>query len=829
MKWIIYNLAFALVFPFLLPGFLLRMLRRGGYRLRMGDRFAVYPPEILERFSSSPSPVWIHAVSVGEVQVAIQFMNEWRRAEKDVAFCLSTTSSTGWKIAEKGIGEKDTLIYNPLDFPNFVKSALRLVKPRALILTESEIWPVFIRQAKKMGTAIFLINARVSDRSAPRYALARWFFKDVFNSFTRIFSQSELDTRRLMGAGAKKDIIETTGSFKFDTAKKSPEKEAILKEWLGEKAHGRILLGASTWPGEDIVLLDIYKTLPEDITLVLAPRHFEKASQVEENIRAAGFECVRRSRGESAAANNCNCEKRIVFLADTTGELMGLYALASVVFVGKSLCEHGSQNMIEPCLCGKPTIVGPYTENFRPVMSDLKETDAIKQVADKEELADTIRYYFSPEGADDAAALGERAAKRVASRKGVVASCVGRIRSLSPKAAPSKQSAKASFSYWIISLILVSFAIALGVYAVNKAPRANLASPSAENSSVQKKKPSLAEAKEFRFSTMDIVSAYIALAENPKAKSFIALGEESKNISQYLAQAGLEEINQGPADIIIASGENIRYWPFIEAIANPKAILVWLIDIRAMKVDDFRMSLEAMPGLDAHIWMPTEDNWLVTTRLGKDADLCVRLDDILEIFASEKSFTLLADANCTSPADLFASYAGDEITIKDAFGEDLDGALCPERIVTEDVRTIPWLETGDLDRDIADELMREIRSTQVTRRNIIRANISARRGKMEEALDKWHSCLLKNPNDTMLLARLHRLGIAARTYQSVGNMAEAANCFAAMISIKRDDPVVLKEYAKCLNALGDKEFAAEINDKAQELEAKMRLDENYLN
>ena len=171
MKWIVYNLAFALVFPFLLPGFLVRMLRRGGYRARMGDRFAVYPPDIVSALARGDR-VWIHAVSVGEVQVAGQLMRDWRKVEPSVRFCFSTTSSTGWKMAEKEVGPDDVLIYNPLDFPTFVTAALRTVRPRAIVLTESEIWPVFIRAAKKRGIPLFLVNARVSDRSAPRYAKA---------------------------------------------------------------------------------------------------------------------------------------------------------------------------------------------------------------------------------------------------------------------------------------------------------------------------------------------------------------------------------------------------------------------------------------------------------------------------------------------------------------------------------------------------------------------------------------------------------------------------------------------------------------------------------
>ena len=427
MKWAVYNLLFLLVYPFLLPGFLLRMLRRGGYAARFGDRLALYPPEVVAALGARAAShdfekgefVWVHAVSVGEVQVAGQLMREWRAVEPDVRFCFSTTSSTGWKMAEREVTARDVLIYNPLDFPNFVKSALKTVRPRAIVLTESEIWPNFIRQARKYGVPLYLVNARVSDRSAPRYRLAKVFFKDVFSCFTRIFAQSETDAARLAAAGALASVLDVTGSFKFDVARRNPEKECELKTWVGS---GRILLGGSTWPGEDEVLLGIYaRLLPRfpDLKLVLAPRHFEKGDAVEANVKKAGFSCLRRSRGSVASGS----VERTVWLADTTGELMGLYGIADVVFVGKSLCAHGSQNMIEPCLCGKPTLVGPYTENFRPVMSDLLESQAIVQVTDAAELEAKMAELL-----ESGEALGMRAADAVARRRGVVPRCVESIR-----------------------------------------------------------------------------------------------------------------------------------------------------------------------------------------------------------------------------------------------------------------------------------------------------------------------------------------------------------------------------------------------------------------
>ena len=417
MKWFLYNVLFALAYCVVLPSFLLRMKRRGGYRARMGDRFARYPEEILSALRSLSSPIWIHAVSVGEVQVAGQLMRALRAVDPDLRFVFSTTSSTGWRTAEREVTDRDVLLYNPLDFPPLVRRAFDRIRPRAIILTETEIWPNFIRTAKRRGIPLFLANARISDRSAPRYRMLRWFFGEVFRCFTKIYVQSDLDAARLEAAGADRSAMEVTGSFKFDVAKRNPAKEQELRAWIGE---GRILLGGSTWPGEDEALLRLSGELPPDVKLVIAPRHFEKADAVEANILKAGCRCLRRSRGQTETPNP---QVRTVYLADTTGELMGLFGIASVAFVGKSLCAHGSQNMIEPCLCGVPTVVGPYTENFRPVMSDLLAADAILQVKDEAGLRQALLANLSAEGQPAARALGERARAAVERRRGATDRC----------------------------------------------------------------------------------------------------------------------------------------------------------------------------------------------------------------------------------------------------------------------------------------------------------------------------------------------------------------------------------------------------------------------
>ena len=423
MKWFVYNALFAVVYIALLPSFLLRMARRGGYRSRFADRFGRYPGDVRKALAAlSGKAVWIHAVSVGEVAVAGQMIRSLRGRDPSLRFVFSTTSSTGWKQALREISADDVLIYNPIDFPGCVRRALDAARPRAVILVESEIWPNFIRVLKRRGIPAYLVNARVSDRSAPRYRKMRWFFGDVFRCFTRIFAQSKMDASRLAAAGADPRAIETTGSFKFDVARRNPGKEKEIREWLGD---GPFLLGGSTWPGEDAVLLEIYAKLKKkhpEFKLAIVPRHFEKADAVEANIRAAGFGCIRRSRGDTLKDAGSGTA---VFLGDTTGEMMGFYGCAEIAFTGKSLCAHGSQNMIEPCVCGCATLTGPYTENFRPVMADLLESRAVVQVQDAAGLEKEILRLADDAGAR--AELSARAAAAVAGRCGVVGRCADSI------------------------------------------------------------------------------------------------------------------------------------------------------------------------------------------------------------------------------------------------------------------------------------------------------------------------------------------------------------------------------------------------------------------
>ena len=431
MRWIIYNVLFAIGYLLMTPDFLFRMARRGGYRRHFRQRFGRYGALTRTRLAggvaanrkATDRPVWIHAVSVGEVYVAWQMMHALRLKRPGIRFVLSTTSSTGWREAEKRLHAEDVLIYNPLDFPGCVRRALDAIQPRAFILTESEIWPNLIRACGQRGIPTFLINGRISDRSAPRYRLLRYWFGPVLRQFTLLLAQSDLDRKRLLAAGADAARVVVTGSVKFDVAHRDPAKEQMAAAVLNrlDMGTGRTLLvGGSTWVGEENILLGIYRRLqPQypDLRLVLIPRHFERGDAVAAAIAAAGYTCVRKSLLDAGAAPGA-AGAQAVLLVNTTGEMMGFYAQAAMVFVGKSLCAHGAQNMIEPCLCGKATLIGPYTENFRPVMADLLAAQAIVQVPDAAGLEREMAGLLADPPRREA--LGNCAAAAVRRRRGVL-------------------------------------------------------------------------------------------------------------------------------------------------------------------------------------------------------------------------------------------------------------------------------------------------------------------------------------------------------------------------------------------------------------------------
>lgn len=418
MLWFFYNILFAIGMLAILPRAIVRMRRRGGYARNFGQRFARYSPEMMARFLDG-GRVWVHAVSVGELFVAFRFMKEFRARRPDVKFVLSTTTSTGYGIAEKEVADPDALIYLPVDFPAIMKRALSIIRPKALVLVECELWPNLIRLAHRGGIPVILINGRISDHSYSGYSKLRVFTRPLLAQVDLLCAQSEDDRQKLANLGADPARLHVVGSAKYDMTADNGDGEERARAALqaaGIAPDRLILLGGSTWAGEEEALLDVYKELRatiKELVLVLVPRHAERRDKVLSAIADRGLSVVRRTEVKARASAAPD-----VLLVDTTGELRSFYACADVIFVGKSLCEHGGQNIIEPALCGKPIIVGPNMENFAVVAQDFLAAGALVQVRDAAGLRDAVRELLSDRA--KRASMGEKARRLVGEKSGAV-------------------------------------------------------------------------------------------------------------------------------------------------------------------------------------------------------------------------------------------------------------------------------------------------------------------------------------------------------------------------------------------------------------------------
>lgn len=428
MIWFFYNCLFPVVFLLLLPQFLLRMYRRGGYRAGFLQRFGLYQAALRERLHSQPR-IWIHAVSVGEVQVALRFMRALREAQNTLAFVLTTTTSTGHAIAAAQLAADDVLLYFPVDLPWIMQRALDHVRPRALVLVEGELWPNLLRLTHRRRIPIMLLNGRLSARSYRNYRKLRPLVKQALQCFDLCCMQGSEDARRISELGADPNKIKLMGSAKYDIAEPTRTDASpvgALLHQAGFTANTRWLVGGSTWPGEETILLNLYKKLrvnDPNTRLVLVPRHAERRQAVMDEIRQAGCNFTLWSELKAAPLANTAFRRTAsqnpdVLLVDTTGELKFFYALATVIFVGKSLTAHGGQNVIEAAVLAKPIVIGPYTENFAAVIADFRAANALVQVPDSNTLERVIAELWTD--SPTALAYGERAKQVVNTKAGAI-------------------------------------------------------------------------------------------------------------------------------------------------------------------------------------------------------------------------------------------------------------------------------------------------------------------------------------------------------------------------------------------------------------------------
>lgn len=391
----VYNILFAVFFVLSSPYYFFRMWRRGsrqtGFPWKRGfsQRFGKYDAKLKQAITNRHR-LWMHAVSVGEVNVSTQLIQAMEKRLPNLKIVISTTTTTAMEGLQSKLPNHVSKIYYPIDRRAWVSRALGTIRPEAIVLVEAEIWPNFLWRAKQLQIPMFLVNARLSDRSFRGYKRFGFLFRPVFASFRAVGAQNEEDATKLHELGCRPEAIHIVGSLKFDAAKLDGKRgldvPAILRQ-LGVAADAQVIVAGSTHAGEEAILakqfVQLRKQFPK-LFLVIVPRHMERGRSVGRDLSAQGLKFVYRSdvNGETERrSGEVEC-----LVVNTTGELRYFYEAATIVFVGKSLTEKGGQNPIEPAALGKPTVFGPNMQNFRDVVRCLLAKDGAVQVRDEKEL-----------------------------------------------------------------------------------------------------------------------------------------------------------------------------------------------------------------------------------------------------------------------------------------------------------------------------------------------------------------------------------------------------------------------------------------------------------
>jgi 3-deoxy-D-manno-octulosonic-acid transferase len=417
----LYNILFAVFFVLSSPYYFLRMQRRGNWQRGFGQRLGRFDSKFKQAITNRQR-LWIHAVSVGEVGVCTQLIRALEPRLPNLKIIVSTTTTTGMEELEKRLPSHISRIYYPIDYRRCVSRALNTVRPEAIILVESEIWPNFIWKASDMGIPLFLVNARLSDRSFPRYKCLRFLFRRLFGAFEGVGAQNEADADRLRQLGCRPETIRVVGSLKFDAAKLDERRlldvPGMLRQ-LGVPPNGRVLVAGSTHAGEEALIADLFLKLRKrfpDLFLILVPRHFERSRDVGRELEAREIKFLYRTeltRGIQYKTGEVEC-----LVVNTTGELKYFYQQATLIFIGKSLTAQGGQNPIEPGALGKAMVFGPNMQNFAEVVRGFLEKEAAIQVRDTVELESVVEKLLAQEELRER--LGRNALEVVRENQGAI-------------------------------------------------------------------------------------------------------------------------------------------------------------------------------------------------------------------------------------------------------------------------------------------------------------------------------------------------------------------------------------------------------------------------
>lgn len=416
---ILYDIFFIVFSVFYLPYFLIKRK----YHKDFLQRFGIFDKDMFSHIAPT-KPIWLHAVSVGEMKTAESLITKMRTLFPAKHFVISNTTQTGHEIATSIVNKEDVVIYFPMDLSFVVHRLIELINPSLFIAIETEIWPNLVTELATKNIPIVLMNGRISPASFNNYRLIRPIIRSILRKTTLFCMRTERDAERIKELGAPADRVKVSGNMKFDSifikdenemAKWPPVKNRNL--WL--KDESKLIIAGSTHHGEDERILQSYKKIKRDypdLTLLLAPRHIERVNEINAQIEQSGFNAVKISEVEKRCAATAGdittaYDGNSVFILDSIGRLSALYKLATVVFMGGSLIPHGGHNFIEPACYAKPMLTGPYVHNFKDICELLKSKDAIEIVHNNNELASSLRRLLTDE--DRRKAMGERARKIV--------------------------------------------------------------------------------------------------------------------------------------------------------------------------------------------------------------------------------------------------------------------------------------------------------------------------------------------------------------------------------------------------------------------------------
>lgn len=383
--------------------------------------------------------VWIHAVSVGEVNLLATLLRELRAAHADWEFVVSTTSRTGYELARKKYADL-TVFYCPLDFSWAVRCAMRRLRPTMLILAELELWPNLIAAAKEYGARVAIINGRLSDHSFPGYRRIRVFVARILRQIDLIASQNHETADRFQALGAPPDRVHVTGSLKYDGAQtdRNNARTRALRELVGITDDDIVFLAGSTQEPEEQIAIDIFRRLMPQyprLRLILVPRHPERFDAVAKLLDVSGLNWTRRSQLSDPAS--LVAPRSSLFLVDTVGELGAWWGAASIAFVGGSFGSRGGQNMLEPAAYGAAVSFGPNTSNFRDIVAALLAADGAVVVKDAAALEAFVLRCL--EDATYGNTLGIHAQQLVRSQLGATARTVSLLENLLNRHEPNRQ------------------------------------------------------------------------------------------------------------------------------------------------------------------------------------------------------------------------------------------------------------------------------------------------------------------------------------------------------------------------------------------------------